>query len=245
MKRAYFSIADNNNLKYFEMMKNSLKKFDKETDLILFGEKDIKATNDNMIFYRATPYFAEKLFNAGYTEVCKLDADQIITGDLTEIWEGDFDVAVVNNANPREFKAYPVSVWDINPLAYLNCGLVVMKSKTFIDHWLQLCYSDHFNNYQMKEQDLLNIMIYYGMYKVKFLDQGDSFYGLASKGYWPDVVLKEKELILPGNDEWNKEDKKLKVIHWAGGNSPDKMNFQIRFKPEVVEYLEELINDKK
>lgn len=240
MKRAYYCVADNNNLKYFEMMKNSLKKFDSKTDLILFGEKDIKVTNDQMIFYRATPYFAQKLFNAGYDEVCKLDADQIVTGNIDSIWEGEFDVAVVNNSNPRELKTYPVSVWDIHPLAYVNCGLVVMKNKEFVNHWFQLCYSDHFNNYQMKEQDLLNIMIYYGTYNLKFLDQGDSFYGLASKGYWPEIILKDKELILPANPEWNNTDKKIKVIHWAGGNSPDKMNFQIRFKPEVVEYLEEV-----
>lgn len=249
MKRAYYCIADSNNMKYFEMMKNSLRKTNFKNDdgivtyddLILFGDKDIKAANDPHIFYRATPYFAQKLFAAGYDEVCKLDADQIITGNLDSIWEGDYDVAVVNNSNPREVKEYPVSVWDIHPLSYVCAGMVVMKSKAFVDHWMQLCLSDHFMNYQMREQDLLNIMVFYGNYTVKFLDSSDSFYGLAGKGYGPNMIMLNGKLVLPKNDEWNKEDKFIKVYHWAGGNTPDKMNFRIVFSPEVVKYIETLI----
>jgi hypothetical protein len=92
----------------------------------------------------------------------------------------------------------------------------------------------------MKEQDLLNIMVFYCNYDVKFLDAENSFYGLASKGYWSEVILKGDELILPGNEEWNKEDKTIRVIHFAGGNSPDKGNFRIRFQPEIVKRIEEL-----
>src|SRR3990167_1136653 len=173
MKRVYFSLATGPYVPMFEMLKNSLRKFDKTTDLILFGEQDIRQSKDDLILYRAAPYFAKKLFEQGYTEVCKLDADQLILGNLDHIWEGDYDVAVVNNANPREFKTYPVTVLDIHPLSYVNAGFVVMRSEQFIDHWLKLCLSPHFNSYQMKEQDLLNILVSYcneavgGPYKVK------------------------------------------------------------------------------
>ena len=86
MKRCYFSIATEkppyiNFMPIFDLLKNSFKKFHPNDDFILFSDDDIKQTNDNMIFYRAAPYFARKLFDAGYTEVCKLDADTIVLGN--------------------------------------------------------------------------------------------------------------------------------------------------------------------
>ena len=52
MKRIYWSIADKNNLKYFEMMKNSFRKFHPNDELRLFGEKELSAIEDSQIFYR-------------------------------------------------------------------------------------------------------------------------------------------------------------------------------------------------
>ena len=182
MKKAFFSIADINNIKYFEKLKNSFKKFHPNEELILFGEEEIRIANDQWFFYRATPYCARKLMNEGYDWLCKLDADTIITGNLDHIWEDEYDVAVVQNANPREMKIYPVGVLDINPMEYVNCGFVVMKNRSFVDHWWRLCKSKHFEPYQFKEQDLLNIMVYYGNYRVKFLDKSNKWHGLISKG---------------------------------------------------------------
>ena len=248
MKRCYFSIATEkpphiNFMPIFDLLKNSFKKFHPNDDFILFSDDDIKQTNDNMIFYRAASYFARKLFDAGYTEVCKLDADTIVLGNLDHIWEGDYDMAVVNNANPKEFKTYPVSVWDIDPLAYVNAGFVVMKSERFINHWLNLCYSPHFNNYQMKEQDLLNILVFYGDYRVKLLDASNKWHGLVSKQYTPNAVLKDGKVILPKNDEWPKdEDKQIVAYQFAGGhNAPDKGKYQLYFNEEVTKYIDRLV----
>src|SRR3990167_5497851 len=201
-RSCFYSIATGSYVPMFEMLKNSLRKFDKDTDFILFGENDIKQSNDPMILYRAAPYFAKKLFEQGYTEVVKLDADSLILGNLDHIWEGDYDVAVVNNSNPREMKTYPVSVIDIHPLAYINAGFVVMKSERFINHWLNLCYSPRFVHYQMREQDLLNILVFYGGYKVRDLDASSKWHGLVSKQYTPDTILKDGKIILPKNQEW-------------------------------------------
>ena len=249
--RAFFSIATGPYIPMFEMLKNSLRKFDKTSDFILFGENDIKQSNDPMILYRAAPYFAKKLFEQGYTEVCKLDADSIILGNLDHIWEGDYDVAVVNNSNPKEMKTYPVSVVDIHPLAYVNAGFVVMKSEQFVNNWFKLCYSDHFNSYQYKEQDLLNLIVFYfnnelgGPYKIKFLDNSDKWHGLIAKGYWPNAVLKNEKIILPENnsDNWpNDESKQLVVWTNAGGhNSPDKMKYRLFFNDEVTKFIDKLV----
>ena len=244
MKRAYFTIADKNNLKYYEMLKNSLAKFT-DDPLILIDEPKIKQLGDPYFFYRATPIIAKALMK-DYDMVCKLDSDQIITGSLDHIWEGDFDTAVVKNSNPREDKKYPVRLLDIHPFSYANCGFVVMKSKAFVEQWLKLCMSDHFNNFQYREQDLLNIMIFFmgdkfgGPYKIRFLDDEDSFYGLASKGYWPNIVLRKDELVLPPTDGWPEKEKIIKAIHWAGGNV-GKMNYRLHFQPDVCKRLDELI----
>lgn len=243
-KRVYWSIADSKNLPYFKMMEASFRKFHPTDELILFGEEDIKQTKDEHIFYRATPYFTRKLFEQGYTEVCKIDADSLITGNLDSIWDEEYDVAVVNNSNPREMRDYPVTVLNIHPLAYVNCGFVVMKSKEFVIFWDNFCHSNIFNGLQMREQDLLNILIFSNNYKVKRLDAGDSYYGLASKGYWPEIILDGENLVLKKNEEWPIEsDKYIKVIHWAGGNTPDKMNYKIRFKEDVVKRLNELVKE--
>lgn len=240
-KICFFTIADNNNLKYFEMMKNSLQKFHPDIPLLLWDENKIARYKDKDFFYRATPIIAKELIDQ-YDCVIKLDSDQIITGDLSHIWEGDYDVAVVNNSNPREMKAYPVSVWNINPLAYVNCGLVAMKSKKFIEHWYKQCFGDHFYQYQFREQDLLNILVQYGDYKIKRLDEGKSYHGLASKQYEPHMILRDEKLYLPQVDGWPIEgEKQIVCYHFAGGNSPDKYNYKIRFQPEVIKFIEKLI----
>ena len=241
-----FTIADNNNLKYLEMMKNSLRKFHSEEELPLMEttgqllEDTLK--KDSMFYYRASPVIAAQLIK-NYECVIKLDCDQVICAPINEAWEGDFDVKLVLNSNPREFKKYPVMLWDIDPIQqYVNCGFVSMKSEKFIDHWHRLCYSPHFNNYQMKEQDLLNIIVHYGDYKAELLDNGEGFWGLSSKGYWTQIELRKDKLVLPKNNEWNKIDKVVRVLHWAGGNTPNKMNFNVQFKPEVAKFLNELTN---
>lgn len=250
MNRIYYSIADANNLKYYKLLENSFNYFNPKEELILIGEEEIKAANDPNFFYRATPAINKMLFNKGYKEICKIDSDSIVTGNIDSIWEGEWDIACVHNSNPREMKAYPVGVWDIHPLTYLNCGFVVMKSKEFNEQWLKLCYSPHFENYQMREQDLLNIMVYYmnrsvgGNYNIKLLDAGDSFFGLSSKGYWPQITIQKNKLILhPQNDKditYPPTSKWIKVIHAAGGDVRDKWKFDVQFSEEVSKWLKKV-----
>ena len=247
-KTVAFSIADENNLKYFEKLEKSFHHFHPDIELNLVGGDQLNnlLKQDPQFFYRATPAVAWNLFNQDYDIVVKIDADSIITGDISHTWDNDFDVAVVNNSNPREMKKYPVTVWNIHPLSYVNCGYVVMKSARFVQHWLGLCASPHFQHYQMREQDLLNIMVFYmsnqfgGPYNIRFLDASKYAHGLVTKGYWLDYKLEKDKLILPKNDEWNNEDKEIKIIHWAGGNQPDKMNFNLQFKESVARWLTNL-----
>ena len=243
MKRAcIFTIADNRNLPYFEKFKKSLRHWhpEEEIDLLLITEKEIRGFNDPRFFYRAKPIIASQLIGQ-YETIIGMDCDQIVTGDISELWaDTDVDVMCVLNSNPKEAKTYPVQVWDIGVGDYLNAGLVVMRSEQFIRNWLGVCMSQRFDKYQFGEQDILNILCQYGPYTTKILDRGDSFFGLASKQYWNKIELRGNELVLPKGEDWPDKDKKIKVIHWAGGNV-QKFNLGPYFKPEVQEWLENLM----
>lgn len=222
------TIATGDHMKHFKRLKNSLRKFHSEEELPLYliDEKETKTIPDEHFFYRATPIIGHK-FLQNYDVVIKLDADQIITGDISHVWEGDFDVATVLN-DP----SYPIQLWDIHP--YYNNGLTVMKSKEFVKHWLDLCYSEHFDRYQFREQDLLNILCSnYFKYKVKCLDSEEHIYGEFAKPNWAKFRMVENKIML--------DKQQLHVIHFGGGNAPDKGNYRIKFHESVVKHIEKLI----
>lgn len=245
MNTFYFTVAlDQKNHEYAKRMMNSFRKTNPGKEIQLFSMDDFR--NHGLDFQKGDQYRMTATFIASLMEkhdcVVRLDADQIITGDLASATEGDFDVAVVYNSNPRELKTIEVKVHDIPSLDYVNCGFVVVKSKRFAQHFKKLADSDFNQTYQFREQDLLNILVYYFDYKVKFLDKEDSFYGLASKGYWPSVELRGKDLVLPKGEDYPDRDKIIRVLHFAGGEQAQKFHdLKIRFKPEVVTYLEGLM----
>ena len=244
MNKVAFTIADQNNMKYAEAMIKSLRKFhsEKELPVVVIGQDKLSTIlqQDPQFFYRATPIIAKDLWKQGYDTIIKIDADSVITSKLDHVWDSVYEIGVVNNSNPRETKKYPVTVWNLHPLRYINCGFVAMKSERFINHWFNLCNSVHFQYYQMREQDLLNIMVFYMDFQVSFLDAGNKWHGLISRGYEPQMILKDDKLILPKNDEWGNEDKEICVWHEAGGNKPNKMNFNIMFNEEVTKWLKKL-----
>jgi hypothetical protein len=226
------------------MMEKSLRKFHTEEELPLLkitGEDlQKRIATDPFFFYRATPVIASELKD--YDVVIKIDADSFITGDISDAWKVDSDVCVVLNSNPKEQTVFPYTIWDIPMPEYVNCGFVVMKNKKFIEHWKKLCFSPRFNNYQMREQDFLNILCHYGDYDVELLDGGDSFWGLSSKGYWQYITVAKDKLILnPTDDGYPPVSKYIKVIHWAGGNEPQKMNYRTRFNEKAVKYIDKLL----
>lgn len=237
-----FCPADANNMKYGKMMEASLRKFHSEEELPLrFYDNP---TGDSTWWYRATPILATELLKE-YETVVKIDADSIIFDRLDGAFEGDFSVAVANNSNPRDFKNYPYQFMNISPFSYVNNGFVVMKDSNFVDFWFDLCHSVFFSIFQMREQDALNFLVHSNHYKIKRLDEGDSFWNLASKGYEPEIVLKDGKPFLPkgiDEDHWPDKDKWIKLWHSAGGtNNPEKMNWRIKFNEEMINYIDNLV----
>ena len=237
-----FVIGDGAHSEEVKKFTNSLRKWhtEEELPLTVVNQPWLDTIKDPQKFYKMTPLIAKDLMDK-YETVIKFDSDQIVTGKLNHLWEdADFDIGCVLNGNPMET---PYTVWDIPPAAYMNCGLVVMRNKKFVEHWMTLCNSYHFNAYQFREQDLLNIMFHYGEYKLRCFDWSDNWHGLVEKGWYQYMELRNNELILPKGDRpWPMDgDKTIKVLHWAGGNDPNKGNYRIRFKPDVVLWLDNLV----
>src|SRR3990167_2179271 len=122
-KRCYWTVGDQANIdRFYSDLEKSLHHFHPDAELLLYhGEEYVKKLNDPNFYPKSKMIIVKELFDAGYDEVCSLDIDQIITGDLSDIWEGDYDVACVLN-DP----AYPIAVWDITHPNYYNNGLNVI-----------------------------------------------------------------------------------------------------------------------
>ena len=252
MKTLFYTVALDK--KYLDgtvrLMANSFAKFHKEK-LAILGLGDVKKaypTPDYDHTFRVTPLTLMGLAE-NYDCMVRLDADQVIMGNLDHVTEGDFDVAVVQNSSPRDWKQHflmtgqRLSVYDVDPLDYVNCGFVVVKSKRFIRHWFGLSNSPFFEHYQFREQDTLNLLVNYFPYKVKYLDRqkDNKWHGLIAKGYTPTAKLEGGKVILPKDGDWIKEDKHLVCYHYAGGESIAKGKYRLLFNDDVSDYISTLI----
>ena len=249
MKKIAFVVADQANEPYLKMFLASLRKFHSEEELPLkiIGQKELDLIRIDEKFYKMTPYITKDLIGE-YDLILKFDCDQIVCGDLSHIWKDEeYDVGTVYNWNRIDPKTYgEVSVWDVTPPIYYNCGFVVMRSKEFIDHWWMLCNKPNFKNYRYREQDLLNILCYYGNYKVKCFDESKMWHGLVVKGEFNKCVMRGEDIVVPkGQDNFPTEDKIVKMIHWGGGNTGVKMNYRAFFQEPVIERLNYLTFDDK
>lgn len=248
-----FTIAgDEKNLEYAHMLEKSFKHFHPDIPFIIYGKEELDKNPDPMKFYRATPYFARELIKE-YEIVLKLDADQLILGSLDYIFTHRYDIGSVLNINrvdPPRFGT--VQVQGIAPQEYINCGLVAMQSKAFVDHWWALCNSPFFNRFQFREQDLLNYMFYFGGYRSMVFDHYNpienysAWHGVVAKGETVRSKLaerKDEKHIVIDPDEHGYPDKRVivKALHWAGGPLEKKMDYQKQFPEEVIEYIDTIL----
>jgi hypothetical protein len=247
MKKKVFvyTIADKNNLEYAHMLEKTFKHFHKNIPfhIITGTELEEYTKQDPYFFYRATPILSEKYLEE-YECVLKLDADQLVLGDMSYIWDTtDYDLATVMNWNRIDPRTYgEVQGWGILPPEYFNCGLVALRSSKLAHHWKVLCFSEQFNRLQYKEQDLMNILCYYGNYNIRCLDHGDglagvnAWWGLIAKGELLRAELRDDTVVIPkAEDNFPPVDMPLKVVHFAGGqNNKTKMNYRLFFNDDDV-----------
>lgn len=247
-----FTVADNNNLHHAQALVNSIRKFytEQELPILVFGDEVLKTIQDPQKFYKQKPLFGLPLLDQ-YDLVIGMDADMICLGRFDHIIEDtNYDVGAVLNFNRVDFKAYgPISFHPIDPTEYLNCGLVAMRSKPFVQHWLNLCNGKYFERLQYREQDLLNIMAHFGEYRVKCFDyKADdgsiTWNGLLSKGEHHRAELRNGEVWLPkSEDGYQLEDVRLTFLHNAGGQGEKKIldSYRVYFPEAVADHIHKLI----
>lgn len=256
-----FTAYDEKNAENARKFRNSLRKFHTEEELPLYEVKDEELQTylkvDPMFWYRQKPLIAEKLIKE-YECVIGMDSDSLVVGDLSYLWKGakDYDVGTVINYNRADAQNYPlVGGWGILPIEYFNCGLVALRSEAFVKDWKNKCFTPQFERLQFREQDILNAICYFGNYNVRCFDHMDplggnnSWWGILSKGEWGRAILSNKEILIPqgeGSQPFPPKEVSLKVLHWGEGQgSPNKMNYRIKFKEDIVKWLDYLVSDKK
>lgn len=255
---------------------NSMTKFHdpKDIDMILYTDMKDEAEltklpegirivdltpylQDPQFFYRQKPILMEPLLEQ-YDLVVGFDSDQIVTGDLSYIIETkDYDVATVINWNrydPQFFGFVELQRIAIMPAEYFNCGLVALRSKQFAHNWLVNCYTAQFDRMQYKEQDILNIMCYYGNWNVRCLDHPDiekdgtvhnqAFWGIIGKGEWNKATVTNGVVSVSkgsGDMPFPPADEEIKLLHIGGGKDSKKDNWGAICSPALLERINELI----
>jgi hypothetical protein len=253
----FITVADEKNIAYAKALEQSFRKFHKDIDFIILTGDELKAELDidDKFFYRATPILGEKYLNE-YELVVKIDADSIVCGDLSYIWQTkDYDVGTVLNWNRSDPIKYGlVQFQGVLPVEYMNCGLVAMRNPKFVHEWKNLCFTPQFARLQFREQDLLNALIYYGNWNIRCFDHLDklggnhSWWGLISKGEWVRAELRGDEIICPqglGDTPFPPEDITIKILHAGGGNIPNKMNYHTWFNEAIAKRLDYLTSEEK
>ena len=250
----FITIADQNNLNYAKLLKNSFRKFHKDIpfEIITGSDLEVYTKDDPMFFYRACPILGEKYLKE-YDLVVKIDSDSIVLGDLSYIWKTqDYDIGTVLNYNRYDPSRYGyVQFQGVLPIEYMNCGLVAMRNEKFVHDWKILCFSEQFNRARYKEQDLLNAMIYYGNWNIRCFDHGDgpakvfAWWGLIGKLEWSRALIKDNMIYVPkglGETPFPPKDVELKIVHMAGG-SP-KEQWSKFFSPEIMKRINYLTSEE-
>ena len=134
----------------------------------------------------------------------------------------------------------------------MNNGLVACRNEKFASHWKNLCFTPQFSRISMREQGILNVLVYFGNYNVRCLDHGDgpanmhAWWGLIGKGEWPKAILKDDKIIVPKSpDNFPKVDTELKVVHMAGGADTKKDAWGLFFNEEIMKRINYLISEEK
>ena len=249
MKTVFYVIASDSHYhgcRTDEFIK-SFKKFHPDIDLVVFKQPDIErvfSKHPRINFYNATAAFAKELYN-DYELVVKIDADHLIFGRMTEILEGNYDVAIPTNFNAAHNSGIKLDCF--NPAGtfasttmipydkYLQAGLVASTSKKFWDelHFASIKYSDLFGN---KENDILNLLVHLLPYNIKLLEGDWTYPSSAFNCYYGCASLGRENQIVVNNDRLELDGKPVKAYHFARGGI-DKIQPRNLFRTDVVDFI--------
>jgi hypothetical protein len=187
---------------------------------------------------------AAKSLYQDYDLIVNIDADHIIFSRLDEILANDYDVACPSNFNLYEnvsisLTSYRDRVYNIVPPEYyVQAGLIASSNKLFWDTY-ETASLRHAKFMTCADNDVLNMVLHFGNFKFKLLDNGwkldspkrKSFYGCSSLNL-------EKECKIIDNIPCI-NNIPLKCYHVARGSAKPK--FKELFNSETVNWLYDTI----
>lgn len=215
----------------------SAKYFHPEIPMFVYGTEEIEQLE--VPFGLMTPFIINKLIDA-YEKVICFDADSMIVGKLNELLDAnDYDVIAVRNNNDFDMAGMdqPIGQPGAGTEHYLNAGLIATTSKEFVNEWVDanLMYG---RLLPFMEQSVMNVLC--RKYKTLMVDAKDKgvYYGVSALSgteshwdSWKEIAVVDGELIL--------NEKKIKVLHQAGGFKLDKLGFYM-FNTETRKRLIEI-----
>jgi len=251
-KITFCTYVSDDKITYFGLLKMlaSFKKFHPDIPIYVLTNKHINAELKKLPmfnnFYYLNPVMSN-LLTSKYETVVHIDADCIVTDRLDEILQCDYDVAVVRNNSDKQTAGMgrpETADGKVDVYKYINCGLIASTKKQFWEEWIYRNIKLQ-NKYRQHEQDIVNLMLAEGRYKVKILDSINTnlYYGVANaygtKSHWDSW----KEITLEKDNKLYLNNKLIKVLHHAGGFVQEKLNIEELFSPEVSAHLKELCED--
>ena len=225
-----------------DKLTKSINKIHPEIDFYCFGDKQLNelfSIHPNVNWNTVHPFVTYQLID-DYDMVVHFDADSMVVGKLDELLNEsnlEFDIIGVRNNNDynRAGKDHYITNPGLDPQKYLNAGLVAVTNKLFLEDWMKrnIAYG---NDMPFQEQSVLNEIA--SNWKTKIIDPIESnvHYGTSNLygerthwDSWGSIKIINNELIL--------NNKKVKVLHHAGGHHTiNKLDFNL-FNNEIKQYL--------
>ena len=235
-----------------EKLANSVKYFHPEVDHVIV---DTKMTNEIYEKYSSwmrpiwmmaptcLPYIDD------YDMVIHLDADAVVTGPMTELFECDADVIGVRNNNSFNKAGCNsgITITHLEPFGdgsqipmqgFINAGLVAANNKEFWEDWhdvnqqsAKIRETSPYAHGIGDENDTLNQIFHSSSYTSKIIDEIGSgvSYGLSNVWgtsnhweSWSQIYVKDDRLYL--DDPVTGESMCIKVLHQAGVSTAAALN---------------------
>ncbi len=211
---------------------NSFKRFHPDIPLVVFRQDMIdQIFNEKKInFYMAKPTFA-RLLTDKYNLVVNMDADTVVTGRMTEVFDKEYEVGAAWNYNAYE----NTSVENVTEEMYVQAGLVGSRNPRFWEIWEEK--NKDAMQYKCQENDVLNLVWYNDpevskMARVIY-DEKQDYYGCKSLGLEPEFEVYSDKLWVRGEQ--------VLAYHHAKGAIFPKLSFEhMDFQANVARWLRQL-----
>lgn len=245
-KVVFHAYAWGSYLPLLDRLEKTAKHFHPEIPFVAYRNKDVDRIKQKYPFLKwftmMSPFGLE--LSEQYDLVVHIDADSLITGRMTELLEGDYEIAGVRNQNDLgKAGAHPPITKNLASLyEFINAGLVASRSKEFWKDWFEINKNSVPNIYN-DENDTLNVIFHNKKYKTKILDAKDItnvFYGIAN-AYGEHSHWESWKKICVINDQLFLDGKVVKVLHQAGGPNSNKMDINNLFNSDVAQFIQSII----